>query len=247
MTHKKPHPYPKRVQYSQVQVWVCQNLPRGNPCHTLVRSNIMIYNPSLSILKRKMICPNSYFCDKPKLSTSEFLVLFFLLTAHCFQDILNPDKFWHEELVNANNDCLFRCQFKTSWLESWPFRSGVIVSKMCHWKSISFYSESCRDHGQSLCHSARSLGKFQVRGKAQGRGKTISCKACHRLTVTEIVWIQTYCFSFRDAKWRIINHYIGPNIGFMWELWDPWLPFVPAAQLQVLSLRWHCICLVLIR
>ena len=59
-----------------------------------------------------------------------------------------------------------------------------------------------------------------------------------------MVWIQTYCFSFQDTKWRIINHYIGPKIGFTWELQDPQLPFVPAAQPQVLSLRWCYICLV---
>jgi hypothetical protein len=38
-----------------------------------------------------------------------------------FQDILDPDKFWHEELVKANNDRLFGCWFKT--LDG--IRSGV--------------------------------------------------------------------------------------------------------------------------
>ena len=37
----------------------------------------------------------------------------FLLTVNHFQDILDPNKFWHEELVKANNDRLFGCWFKT--------------------------------------------------------------------------------------------------------------------------------------
>jgi hypothetical protein len=42
----------------------------------------------------------------------------------------------------------------------------------------------------------------------------------------------------------IINRYIGPKVGFIFDPGDPRLPFMPAAQPRVLSLSFHCMCLV---
>ena len=61
--------------------------------------------------------------------------------------------------------------------------------------------------------------------------------------VTKIQKITKH-FSFWDAKRKIINHYFGPNLGFIWERRDHRLPFVPAAQPRVWALRWRCMCLV---